>query len=102
MEASVKRGRGGPVAKDPAQEKLLGAKARLLELLRDPANLRPVRQFCQILWQGLRGEKEARLAFIHGIARGGFPEGALEAEEQRRQAREKTARVRRLKRLVAI
>ncbi|MCL4503854.1 MAG: hypothetical protein M1438_18680 [Deltaproteobacteria bacterium] len=75
--------------------RFLEVKEELLELLQDPAVLTPVRRFCQILWQGLKGDLEAAATcsvILKVIAKGDFPEKLLEARsaayEKRRRDRE--------------
>ena len=87
---------------DPGEEQWLAVKAQLLELLRDPAALQPVRRFCRILWEGTpRGEHKMRDMgiYINAVANGAFPEWTLEKEREQAEAREAARRTRRLRRL---
>ena len=89
---------------EPGEAKFLATKAQLIDLLRDPAALAPVRRFCQILWEGTpRGKNHHRDMgiYIQVVARGAFPEWPLENERERQEAREAAKQKRRLQRLAA-
>jgi len=85
---------------EPWEMRMLAAKAELLPLLRDPANLAAVRRFCEVL-RGLGPDKEGKLVFIGAVAGKVFPECAIETEIRKAVEQDRASRQRRARNLVA-